>query len=378
MDTFKKIALSIFILSFLLFLPSETNAAEFLFKNNTVQQSQTIEDDLYVIGSETDINGVVDGDLFVLSDNIDVTGTVTGDVYILGMNVNISGNIYGSLITFASHTNLNGVYGKNAHIFGLTNEYTGQTAGDLTFIGGNHTISGNIGDDLRVFGYKTIIEGTVKGDLIHFSEQSSILQENVSGNVYTEDTLKNIAKEQGVEIEEVTPVVEREAYYDIISTKIVMALVEFIGFCIVGFVLIFLSPIKTGQIVRKVSDSPVEFLKSLGLGFAILCLIPLPLIILSFTMVGTPLAVFITCALIFVLTFGTIYTETALGKEVLDLFKVKGYRPYKSLIVGRGLTTVISLIPIIGAFYRFVLICTTLGAISRMKYGVYKLANKKK
>jgi hypothetical protein len=378
MSIFKKIALSIFILSLFIFLPSKISAAEFLFKNNTVQQAQTIEDDLYVIGSETDINGVVDGDLFILSDNIDVTGTVTGDVYILGMNVNISGNIYGSLITFSSHTNLNGVYGKNVHIFGVTNEYTGQTAGDLTVIGGSHKIDGNIGDDLRVFGYKTIIEGVVKGDLIYFSEESSILQENVSGNIYNSDTLKNIAKEQGVEVERITPVVEKVSYYDIISTKIVMALVEFVGFCIVGFVLIFLSPIKTGQIVKKVSDSPVEFLKSLGLGFAILCLIPLPLTILLFTMVGTPLAVLIICALMFVLTFGTIYTETALGKEILDLFKVKGYRPYKFLIVGRGLTTVISLIPIIGAFYRFVLICTTVGAISRMKYNAYKLATKKK
>lgn len=376
MNIFKRILPLLFVLSLFIFLPFKTKAAEFLFKNNTVAQDQTIEDDLYVIGADANIYGVVDGDLFVLSDNITLTGTVTGDTYLFGMNTIVEGNIYGNLISISNSADIKGIYGGNSHIISSLISYEGQTAEDLTILGIENSINGSVGDDLRVFGYKSVIESIVKDDLIYFSEQYNILEENVSGNIYDKDILKNIAKEQGVEVEEY----EEEAsvsLYSTLYTKFIFSLISLVGLSITGYILIYISPVKTGHIVRKVTGSPTEFLKSLGIGFAIVCLIPIPIVILMFSMIGTPLALLVTSILIFLFTFGKIYTETALGKEILDLFKVKGYRPYKSLITGRIVTTLVSLIPIVGTFYNFVLGCTTLGAVTRIKYSAFKNTKKK-
>jgi len=65
--------------------------------------------------------------------------------------------------------------------------------------------------------------------------------------------------------------------------------------------------------------------------------------------------------------FGGIWVEVAIGKEILELFKVKDYRPFKSFLVGRVVTTIIQLIPIIGGIYNFVLMSIALGAFVRIK-----------
>ena len=57
----------------------------------------------------------------------------------------------------------------------------------------------------------------------------------------------------------------------------------------------------------------------------------------------------------------------------MGLFNVKEYRPYKSLLVGRGLSTLISFIPVVSSIYKTVLVCTAMGAFVRMKADALKV-----
>ncbi len=58
-----------------------------------------------------------------------------------------------------------------------------------------------------------------------------------------------------------------------------------------------------------------------------------------------------------------------------ELFKVKEYRPFKSFLIGRGVTTIIRLIPIIGGIYNFLVITVALGAFVRLKHEQFEKTN---
>jgi type III secretory pathway component EscV len=58
------------------------------------------------------------------------------------------------------------------------------------------------------------------------------------------------------------------------------------------------------------------------------------------------------------------------------MFGIEEYRPFKSLLVGRALTILVNIIPIVRGFYNMILAFVALGAVVRMKKGYYLLANK--
>ena len=380
MNILKRVLPLLFVSIFFL-LPSKAEAAQFFFKDQTVSQETTIEEDVYLIGSNSSVYGVIDGDLFVLSDKVIMEGTVTGDMYVVGSEVTIDGNIYGNLVVIAGETSISGVLSNNACVLSATLTYDGQAGKDLLTLSMESKMAGSIGDDLRAFGYTNSIESVVKGDALVIASQYSILKENVTGNIYNTNTLTDIAKEQGVDFQAEKEAKTAYAKTTDYSFKILSAFLGFVGLSIVGYILIYLSPVKTGQIVNKVSASPTEFLKSFAVGAVILLLVPLPLFLLALTLVGVPLAILVLATLVFLTTFGTIYVESALGKEILELFGTKEYRPYKGLLTGRVLTTLMSLVPIFGVFYSLVISSTAVGAVVRMKkesFDNVKKINKKK
>ncbi len=381
MNILKRVLPLLFVFTIFL-LPHKVEAAQFFFKEQTVAQETTIEEDVYLVGNNSSVYGVIDGDLFVLSDKVIMEGTVTGDMYIIGSDVTIDGNIYGNLVVLANEVNISGVLSNNICILSALLTYDGQAGKDLLAFSMSSDMKGNIGDDLRSFGYTSSIESVVRGDALVLASQYSILKENITGNIYNPKILKDIAKEQGIDFE-----AEKEERIEIVkvsdySLKILNAFLTFVGFSIAGYVLIYLSPVKTGQIVNKVSKSPVEFLKSFAIGIGVLFLVPLPLFLLAITLVGIPLTLLILAVLIFLTTFGTIYVESALGKEILELFGTKEYRPYKGLLVGRVLTTLMCLVPVFGVFYSLTISATAVGAVVRMKKdsfdNVKKISKKKK
>jgi hypothetical protein len=105
-------------------------------------------------------------------------------------------------------------------------------------------------------------------------------------------------------------------------------------------------------------------------------LLPLPLFILLISVIGTPAAVLLIGLISFIMIFGKIWVETALGREILGMFGVEEYRPFKSFLVGRVLTILVNIIPIVRGFYNMILAFVALGAVVRMKKGYYLLANK--
>jgi hypothetical protein len=366
----KKIKLIIPILSIFLFLGflSPIKAAKFESGDYTLNQSQIIEENLYIQGDTIDISGVIDGDLLAAGDSIDISGTVTGDIYLAGSTINITGNIYGSTYMAGQNIDMSGSVARSVFLASMFSDVSGSIGKDLTAFATNSTVSGKVTEDIRVFSNQSIITGTVNGEALIYSPNSNVDEEKVQGEIY-----------ENIEIEE-TEVTQKVSNMGILKTfrggflgiNIFSTILGFVSMYIVGVVLIYLAPVKTLEIEKKVVGSAQEFLYSFLVGLGISVVLPLPLIILTVTIVGAPLALLIGGVYFFITLFGTLWVESALGYKILSSSKKKDDLRLLSLLVGRGLTSVVNLIPIVRGFYKTAISMVAVGAVVRMKYDVYQ------
>jgi hypothetical protein len=280
--------------------------------------------------------------------------------------------VYGNIFVFGNNTKIEGLVTDNTYIVSSYLDYQADTQKDALAIFLDGTLKGSVGDDLRAIGMRPNIQSIIRGDLVLIGEQENLTETTVSGEIYDSNRLNRIAQSQGVDTEETSPL-NTEPLWRNRSFSLV---VNFLSFLLVGFILISISPVKTYKIQEKITGSTNEFLKSLAVGFIVFMLLPIPLFILAISIIGTPAAMLIAGLLIFLMFFGTVWVETALGREILTLLKIEGYRPFKSFLAGRVLTILVNIIPIVRGFYNMILSFVALGAVIRMKGDYYQLANK--
>ena len=359
-----------------LLLPSKSEAAQFHFSSYTLAPEETINEDIYIVGEEVRVNGVVNGDVIAFGDLIQVNGTITGDVYLMGSKVDVNASIYGNTFIFSNNATVEGLITENTYTISTFLNYSADTQKDLFGLFLEGTLKGSVGDDLRVVGMRSNIESIVRGDLVLIADQHTTQDTNVMGEIYDKDTIRAIASEQGVDLDKSFDFEMPDInIFGTWQARLTTIMVNFLSMLLVGFIIIMLSPIKTYHIQQRITGSSSEFLKSLAAGFLVMIFIPLPLFILFISIIGTPAAILITGLLFFIMVFGTIWIETAFGKEILEFFGVKEYRPFKSFLIGRTLTVLVNIIPIVRGFYNMTLALVTLGAIARMKRGYYLIGN---
>jgi len=377
MNIFKKLhnILPIFLITFLFvfLLPSTIHAAQFHFKSYTLTQDQKVDEDIYAVGESIKIDGVVNGDVIAFGDTVQVNGTVTGDVYAFGSKMNIDATIYGNTFVFGNNISIDGLLSENLYVFTYILNYNADTQEDVISFFGESNMEGSVGDDLRAIGFRSNIDSVVRGDAVLLGDQHTVNEMNISGDIIYNATLEAIAKEQGVDLSSDinidTPRIRRDW-----SFNLGMTLVNLLSMLLVGYLIILMTPVKSIEIRKRITDSTPEFAKSLLFGFLITIVLPIPILVLALSLVGAPLALLITGVLSFVFIFGKVWVELAFGKEILELFGVEEYRPFKSFLVGRVLSVLIGLIPIAGGIYNSIVAFVALGAIVRMKKFYFAVA----
>ncbi len=357
------------ILILLLFPKGVINAAKIEVGDYTLDKESIVEDDLYISGEKVVISGVVDGDLIVTGQNITVDGTVTGDIYLFGTTVTVGGNIYGNAILVGSTVTTSGTITENTYIGSMIADLDGTFNKDIAAATGTFKLNGSVGDDVRVASGQVISNATVGGDFLLAGDNYTVEEKNVYGDLIAGSEhpfWKDIPKEQTFNFSK----------DDFLGFNIGLAIVNFIGMYIVGVILILSAPVKTLQIEKKIITSWEEVLKSYAIGLVVLFTIPLPLFLLIITLVGAPLAFLIIGILIFLATFGTVWTESAIGQRVLQLTDRKDSGRFISLLIGRSISVIVRLIPIVRGIYSLSLILITVGAVVRTKYDAFSQARK--
>jgi len=84
--------------------------------------------------------------------------------------------------------------------------------------------------------------------------------------------------------------------------------------------------------------------------------------------VGAPLSVLLAGLALFLVIFGAVWADIAVGQKVLTALGYSGKNMYAPLFAGRVLRLIVTLVPCVGALYGFVLSWAVVGAAVRMKF----------
>jgi hypothetical protein len=294
-----------------------------------------------------------------MGNNILVDGTVSGDLYAIGSNIKLSGTVSGTTAVIGSNIGISATLRDNLYVLGGITNISGSINGDVMVGSGQMTLDGTVLDDVRAMSGQLTSTASVGGDFLIQGENYTVDENSISGELIKGGKSNEVNNDIKVTKE------------DFFGLNLGLAFINFVGMYIVGLILILAAPVKTLQIEKKITTSWIDLLKSYALGIVIIFAIPIPLILLILTLVGAPLAILIIGALLFLSFFGTTWVESAMGHKILQHFKKDDYGRFLSLLIGRGISTVIKLIPFVGGVYTLSIMAVAVGSATRVKYHAY-------
>lgn len=349
--------------------PEGVSAADFRTRDTTVSEEEFVDDDLFLSGDEIEMAGTVTGDLVVIGNMITISGDVEGDVYAFGGEVVVSGEVGRSLFTASGRVRITGIVNRSLYVTGGQILVAGESyvMEDVIGAGGQVDIDGWIGDDLLITGGNVAIESMVTDDLYASGGMVRAEEENVGGdfNVTT-------GEGRGVNIrvgDWFDGFGLRDVVRDSAAVAVVLKLLWFAGMYLIGLVFILLFPVKTRDIINKTMADSGEFLLSMLLGLVISAALPVVVLFLLVTVVGTPLAVLLTGVALFLAFFGPLWFDMAVGRLIARVFGYTEDELYIPLFLGRVVRLFLSVIPCIGALYSLITLWAVFGAVFRMKLG---------
>ncbi len=135
--------------------------------SGTVVVSQVLDDDLYALGGDVQIDGSVTGAVAVAAGNARIAGDVEGDVMVAGGRIDLGGGVGDDLRAAAGSVRVAGFVTDEATIAGGSVVIgPGSAIGGRTWIAaGDVEMAGQVGEDLRVAAGKAVISGQVAGDI---------------------------------------------------------------------------------------------------------------------------------------------------------------------------------------------------------------------
>lgn len=372
MEKFKKLFL-VFVLA-LLFIPcvkaEEIKTYDTLLTNEPTnveyrKDNMKAEDDLNVTGN-------YDSSTFFAGNNVYDATKVDGISFVAGNDVNINGNYEYGFVA-GNIVDVRGKYQKDVFVFGnmvsFSNEFS--VAKDMYLFGATVTLNGNIGRNLFVAADKLVLENvTINGD-VNVSASSVTFGDNVLVNgtfKYNEDAyLSNMEKASistilTYEIEDDFKEVNRFAAYQDFLLSVV-------GLILLGVIIYALCPSVFEKLKGKTNNYTfVEGLKDSAAGLLTLIGYPIFMLMLLFTVICIPIsiiglilygiAIYMTTLFIGYLV-GDLLFRKAIGKEVSGFY---------SIIIGVLIVKILKLIPFIGGFISFIVLCLGLGLIVKLLF----------
>ena len=333
----------------------------------TIGTAETIEDDLYVAGTNISINGTIHGDLVAAGSNISVDGTVTGDVIAAGNSIAIRGQVGGTVRAVGNTIVLDGKVTNDLLAAGneLTILSNGRVGRDVIVGTANATITGQIGRDLQAGGTNLKIDGGIGGNVLATVDRLQVTDRGTIGGDlrYTSKNEGQIANTSSVKgsIQRQTPDDRRAPVVTGPAALVVEWLKGLIGLLILGILVVFFFPGFSRRAGEALVRSPW-----LTLAIGALVLIGLPILAIVFFAVGALIGGwwigFVVLSLFVVaLALSLPVAAVGVGGAILRMTR----RPvpvWLALILGLVALLLVALIPILGGLVIFCALLFGMGA----------------
>lgn len=299
--------------------------------NENVNQSESLNENVYLPGSNPMMAGTVQGDLVAMGGNVYISGTVYQDALLLGGTLNVTGHIGGDLRAFGANIMVDG-----------------PVDGELFAAGGNVTVGPHavIHGDVNISGGQVNIDPAASMTSSKINIQSGQNDEKRAPKTLFFDTNKFLTA----------------AFW-------VTQLMLILGMLAVVALLHLLFPNVTRKFVQQVSSKGM-FWKSFLTGLVILVVTPIAAIIAFITGIGIFLGLLILFAYAAFIIASVLYGGVAFGGLLYELIKKpkKYAMGWGWLMLGVAGLHVVTWIPLVGWIIGFVFFLAAMGGIATMKW----------
>lgn len=300
---------------------SSGGAALRTFSGTNVYIDTPVDDDVFATGNVVNIDAPV-ASATVFGGNINVNAPVAGDLIVAGGQVTVNSHIGGKVMAAGGNLNVGGNISKNALLGGGQVDIRPGTV---------------IGKDAYVSGGTVTNAGRVEGNL------------TVSASKFD-----NTGSAGRVEFHQVKT--EREQpEYPVNPFAILMTL----GYLIAGLILLRFFPAMFSTIDSEVKSGTA--IKTIA-GFVLLIAGMILILLVAVTLIGIPLAIFMTLLLVLAVMLSGLFVSFSFGRALFDLLKFKT-SDLVIFLVGFLILNGLFYIPIAGGLIKLVAISLGFGAI---------------
>ena len=285
----------------------------------------------------------VTGDVILYGRDLMSRGSVGGDYLAVAGNQVIGGRVHGSVRAAGGEVHVTAVVDRNATVAGgnVTLDSAGVIARNAYFTGGNVEIAGTVRGGLLASGGNVTIDGVIGSDVQVLSGELRIgPRAQIAGNLRYKVPPKNVKIDPAARISGSVTALPVESEWGL------KRWLWLLGLLLIGVVVVALFPRFTAEAAEILPRRPV-LAALVGLGWV--CLAPVVIVLVAFTVIGMPLAVLITVVYVILLFVGDIPVAVWLGRRLLGIRE--GARRYGVVVnyaVGGLVLLIVMLIPVIG------------------------------
>ena len=312
---------------------------------HTHEEPSWTNSDLFVCEDTVNISNVVDGNAFIIGKNVTISGEIGGDLFVLADKLNIEGGyIYSSIFACANEITINGVV---YDVYAICNTFNLESNGfiyrDLKITSANLNINGMIRRNAFIssenINFAESTQPLIGGSLNYSSKSEISIPENiVTGEVnYTPISIKNDTN---------TNVVGIILSYalDLIRTLI--------STFVITLVLLWLTP----KFIERVGNIKVsKSFAALGIGFATPIAFVLASILLIISIIGVDIFAHLISSFTLLVYIGFSITSIFFGKLFTKLLKIEGKVKFVLFtLVSSIILWVLSQIPFVGGLFGII------------------------
>jgi cytoskeletal protein CcmA (bactofilin family) len=332
------------------------------------ERSATFGNDSFHAGDRVVVDDPVPGDALLAGGEVELRGSVGGDVAAAGGEVTIGGTVDEDLYAAGGRVRVTGKVSGSARLAGGEVEVAedGSIEDGVSIGGGQVEIRGHIGRYLQVAGGEVRLDGRVDGDVNVSSGQLTVGPRAVISGRLTH---------RGPNEARVSPDAQVAGGVQYVPEKHdgrlfgrvfgAFAFVWLLGWTLIGVLLIALLPQATTAVTDRIRERPGM---AALVGFAVLCLVPIAVLVSAITIIGIPLAILLALLYVIVLPLGYLASVVAAVDALLPRVRKTGTHStllrVGAFVVAAIVIYLITRIDFLGGLVAFALVIIGLGGIA--------------
>jgi cytoskeletal protein CcmA (bactofilin family) len=327
---------------------------DLLIAGGTVFVRDTVAEDLLVVGGDVDISGYVGDDIRMAGGTMTLSGTTAGDVIVSGGTLKVLSDaiIQGNLIITGGELQVSGLVEGAMKAAGGSIDFRGSVNQKAEFYGGEVMLKGKVMGPAKIQAEKiSLAEGAEFYDEVEYWREAGELDFGPYMKAGTATFNPDLESEfQSMDQQYMGMGVFTFWVIRLIGVAILLALFGWLfhkGFQRAG---------------ENLLEQP---LRSTGLGFLFLLVVPFVSILLMAIVAGLPLGVFGLMNYFFVLVFGQTIAMLVLVNALNYRYQM-GWglgMTFLMALVGFVVLKVVNLIPVLGFLVTAVLVAAAIGAL---------------